>query len=269
MNTKNKLNITVPSHAYLLVGQDEGEQLQVAKEYAKTWLCNSNENKPCETCKSCIQFDSYAHPDFEIIEPDGNSIKIEQARHLIDKMLEKPIESEKKIFIINEADKMTVQAQNCLLKILEEPPSYGIIILVSSNEHVFLNTIKSRCIKLYGGNERQNVGVNYVRQRLSEGRDSDEYKPIEQIINSIEKIEKIEINKLSKILLERKDNLNECLEYINMLIYQNSSNIKYLEGIDIVSDAIRKLKLNCNVEMTIDKMCFELWEVINEKYCRS
>ncbi|MCL2860353.1 MAG: hypothetical protein FWF46_07385 [Oscillospiraceae bacterium] len=211
MKIKSELHITTPSHAYLLVGHDGGEQLQVAKGYAKSWLCNSKDNKPCGTCKSCIQFNSNAHPDFEVIEPEGNSIKIEQARHLIDKMLEKPIESEKKIFIINEADKMTPQAQNCLLKVLEEPPEYGIIILVSSNEHVFLNTIKSRCIRMYIG--KQDVGVGVL--------DDPNVGPIEQIINSIEQIKKVEINKLSKILLEKKENLKECLEYINTIMYKN------------------------------------------------
>lgn len=151
------MNIVNPSHAYLFVGQGGDEQFQVAKECSKTWLCNSKDNKPCGTCKSCVQFDSNNHPDFEIIEPEANSIKIEKARYLIDKMIEKPIVSEKKIFIINEADKMTVQAQNCLLKVLEEPPTYGIIILVGSNEQVFLNTIRSRCVKLNGGYRKADI----------------------------------------------------------------------------------------------------------------
>lgn len=92
---------------------------------------------------------------------------------------------------------------------------------------------------------------------------------IENIINSIEDIEKVEINKLSKSLLEKKDDIKEVLEYVNMLIYSKSQkNIKYLFGVNIVSDAIRKIELNCNVEMTIDNMSFELWEVVNEKHSR-
>jgi len=260
MSAKNKLHITTPSHAYLLVGQAGGEQLKIAKECAKEWLCNSKNDKPCGSCKSCMQFDGNNHPDFEIIEPEGNSIKIEQARDLISKMTEKPIESDRKIFIINEADKMTVQAQNCLLKVLEEPPIYGTIILVSSNEHIFLNTIKSRCIKLYIG--KQDIV-------LSETKDEEKYKAIEQIIYSIEKIKKVEINKLSQILLEKKDDLKEYLEYINMLIYRKiGSDIRYLNGIDIVINAIRKIGMNCNTEMIIDSMSFKLWEVINEEYYR-
>jgi len=95
---------------------------------------------------------------------------------------------------------------------------------------------------------------------------------IEQIINTIETMEKVEINKLSKILLEKKDNLEEFLEYINVVMYSkinaNANTAKYIKCIEIVSDAIQKIGLNCNVEMTVDNMSFELWEVINEKYCR-
>ena len=252
------MNIKNPAHAYLITGQDVEKQFVFAKECAKTWLCGSEKDKACGSCKSCMQFENNNHPDFEIIEPEGNSIKIEQARHLIDKMVEKPIESEKKIFIINNADKMTPQAQNCLLKVLEEPPTYGIIILVGSNEHVFLSTIKSRCVKI---NLKTGADV------LNLNRDEEEYKSVKNIVDSIEKIKKVEVSKLSKILLDEKDNIKELLEYINVLIYsKGQKDIRYLEGVHIVSDAIRKIELNCNVEMTVDDMSFRLWEVINEKY---
>ena len=80
--------------------------------------------------------------------PDEGKIKIEQLRNLQSKIIEKPIISNKKVYVIKDADTMTKEASNCLLKTLEEPPSYIIIILIGANESMFLNTIKSRCTKI-------------------------------------------------------------------------------------------------------------------------
>ena len=117
------------SHSYLFVGIEGIGKKEIAKEFAKMLLCISD-NKYCNTCKSCIEFDTNNNPDFLYIEPDGNSVKIEQIRYIQRKIQEKPIISNKKVYIINDADKMTTEAQNCLLKTLEEPPEYSTIILI-------------------------------------------------------------------------------------------------------------------------------------------
>ena len=136
------------SHSYLFIGtQGIGKKL-IAIEFAKMILC-TDENKYCNKCKSCIEFDTNNNPDFKMIEPDGNSIKIEQIREFQNKVAEKPIISNKKVYIINDSDKMTREAQNCLLKTLEEPPEYVTIILIGANESAFLSTIKSRCMILH------------------------------------------------------------------------------------------------------------------------
>ena len=81
------------------------------------------DNKPCDTCSSCIKFESDNHPDFMFVDSeDEKSIKIGQIRLLQENISEKPIVSTKKVYIINNSDLMTVEAQNCLLKTLEEPP---------------------------------------------------------------------------------------------------------------------------------------------------
>ena len=83
-------------------------------------------------------------PDYVLIKPDGNSIKIAQIRNLQSDIVIRP-HKDYKIYIINNAEKMTVEAQNALLKTLEEPPNYAIIILVTNNKESLLETIKSRC----------------------------------------------------------------------------------------------------------------------------
>ena len=136
-------------HSYLFIGIEGIGKSLFAKEFAKTVLCTSNDNKPCEKCKSCLEFKNDNNPDFMIINPDGNSIKIEQIRFLIQKIYEKPVSSDRKVYIINDCDKMTIEAQNSLLKTLEEPPKYATLILITSNESKLLGTIISRCTKIY------------------------------------------------------------------------------------------------------------------------
>ncbi|MCG3625968.1 DNA polymerase III subunit delta' [Clostridioides difficile] len=121
---KNKLN-----NAYMFEGMDGIGKKKFADELSKLLLDYENlENSP----------------DYVLIKPDGNSIKIAQIRNLQSDILIRP-HKDYKIYIINNAEKMTVEAQNALLKTLEEPPNYAIIILVTNNKESLLETIKSRC----------------------------------------------------------------------------------------------------------------------------
>lgn len=144
---KNIIDTNNVAHSYMFVGKDSIGKMIFAKEFAKAILC-IGEQKPCNKCKSCIEFDTNNNPDFNILEPDGNSIKIDQIRELTKKVYEKPVVSNKKVYIINDSNLMTKEAQNSLLKTLEEPPEYVTIILITSNENSFLPTIKSRCTKI-------------------------------------------------------------------------------------------------------------------------
>lgn len=143
------INLENVLHSYMFIGTSGIGKKMIAEEFAKMILCsNEGHDRPCEICKSCIEFSNNNNPDFTEIIPDGNSIKIEQIREMQNKLIEKPIISNKKVYIINESEKMTKEAQNCLLKTLEEPPQFVVIILVTDNENLMLNTIKSRCTKI-------------------------------------------------------------------------------------------------------------------------
>lgn len=133
-------------HSYLFLGKEGIGKKEIAKEFAKKILCLTKEKK-CN-CKSCICFETQNHPDIQVINEESETIKISTIREMIQTVYEKPILSEKKIYIINDSDKMTKEAQNSLLKTLEEPPEYIIIILIASNSDMILNTIKSRCTKI-------------------------------------------------------------------------------------------------------------------------
>ena len=149
------------SHSYLFVGQEGIGKKLFAKEIAKMALCLNNKTEN-DNCSSCVKIDSGNNPDFVLIEPDGNSIKIAQIREMQENVYTKPIVSRKKVFIINDSDKMTEEAQNSLLKTLEEPPEYIMIILITANENKLLNTIKSRCLKISFNNLETNDLISYI-----------------------------------------------------------------------------------------------------------
>lgn len=147
---KNSINENNILHSYMFVGTEGIGKAMFAKTFANMLFCVSDEEKPCGNCKPCIEFLGNNNPDFmQIDAEDGKSIKIEQIRQLQEKVIEKPINSGKKVYIINNSELMTIEAQNCLLKTLEEPPEYVVIILIVSNENKLLTTIKSRCTKIY------------------------------------------------------------------------------------------------------------------------
>ena len=154
-NEKNKefLNKIIDSnstvHSYMFEGIEGIGKSIFAKEFAKMLLCIGNDKKNCARCKSCLEFVNSNNPDYVQIDSDGKIIKIEQIRQMQEKILEKPIVSSKKVYVINDADLMTKEAQNCLLKTLEEPPEFVIIILVLANESKILNTVKSRCMRIF------------------------------------------------------------------------------------------------------------------------
>lgn len=146
---ENVIERKAPSHAYIFHGEDGCGKRLVADIFAAGLLCESNEDRPCGKCRSCLQINSFNHPDVIRVTHEKSIISVDDIRsQLIGEMQIKPYSSEYKIFIIDEAEKMNEQAQNALLKTLEEPPAYGIIILLSNNVNAFLETILSRVVAL-------------------------------------------------------------------------------------------------------------------------
>ena len=130
-------------HAYLFSGMDGVGKFLIAKEFAKAILCLNSTDTYCSLCDACSCFE--ASPDFVLVEPEDGLIKVDSIRALSENIMLKPTISQNRVFIINDADCMNESAQNALLKILEEPPTYATIILITSNKEKILRTIKSRC----------------------------------------------------------------------------------------------------------------------------
>lgn len=137
---KNRL-----SHAYVFDGGKGTGKKRVAVELAKSFLCKkTTENQPCQTCLDCKRIDSGNHPDVHIIKPEGQTIKVEQIRNLQKEFSYRGMESTKKVYIIEDVEKMSTSAANSLLKFLEEPDGSSVAILLTAQIQKLLKTILSR-----------------------------------------------------------------------------------------------------------------------------
>ena len=144
------------SHAYILHGERGMGKLNIAKEVAQAIQCVNNapekEDKTgeaCGVCKSCKQTESGNQPDIKYVTPSKKTLGVDDIREQINNDASiKPYGSPYKIYIIPKSDTMTIQAQNALLKTIEEPPKYAIFILLAANIDAFLPTILSRCVML-------------------------------------------------------------------------------------------------------------------------
>ena len=285
------------SHSYMFVGIDGIGKKLIAKEFARKILCLNKQNQNCATCDSCIKFNSGNNPDFLEIFPDGNSIKIAQMREMQEKVYQKPIVSDKKVFIIDQVEKMTEEAQNSLLKTLEEPPEYMVIILITSNENKLLNTVKSRCIRInFTGLSKQDITkyagahqINIASQNLLEmcggsigklekiNENIDDYNSLELATNKLidGKLKNVveEMNCFN-ILYESKEIIQDLLDYMTVLIYLHISKEKdyrqkFLNTIKLIEETKQRLNSNTNYDMSIDNLLFKIWEEFNENNSRN
>lgn len=289
---KDKIN-----HAYLFEGIDGVGKSTFAKEFAKYLLKTEHiENSP----------------DYINIEPQGASIKIAQIRNLQTDVIIKP-HGDYKIYVINNAEKMTMESQNALLKTLEEPPIYVIIILITNNKNSLLDTIKSRCdivkflpiplveLKRYledrGIDEKKSSMLStFSRGSISKALELSESSDFmimrEDIQNNIQiMLEKnvVEVLELPNKYDKYKDNIIEVLditinyfrdimmlkENIDKDMIINIDKITYLQNmskkinysqvskiIDIIEETKKKLRSNCNFNLSVQVMALNIYEVI-------
>lgn len=273
------------SHSYIFQGVEGIGKILFAKEFARAILCDDKTGD--DSCKSCIMFNSNNHPDFMLLNEKEEVIKIDEIRNLIKKVVEKPIISKNKVCIINAADKMTKDAQNCLLKTLEEPPEYMTIILVSSNENLLLTTIKSRCTKIQFNRLTGEEIKEYIKRDTNININDFDFNIIKYLNGSIKKINNIVDNKDTYLKIEKflketkeksklefyldgkiiydKDKIYDFLEFMISVLYDlGLKDSDFLNGIQIVQNTINKLKSNNNFDMSIDNMLFKIWEGVNE-----
>ena len=146
---QNAIRMGKVSHAYIIQGEAGSGKKLLADVFATTLQCEEGGIEPCGHCQSCKQAVSGNHPDIRRVTHEKASISVDDIRlQLNNDILVKPYSRPYKVYIIDEAEKMTEQAQNAMLKTIEEPPEYAIILLLTVNAKLLLPTILSRCILL-------------------------------------------------------------------------------------------------------------------------
>lgn len=252
------------SSSYIFSGSEGTGKKITAIEFAKAINClklNKN-SEACEDCQSCNEISKQCFPDLKIIEPIKSSIKIEQIREMRKEIGLKPFKSKNKIYLIVKAEKMTLEASNCLLKTLEEPPDYAIIILICSKIDPILPTIVSRCqivnfgliscykIKEFLLSKNIEKGKAEIISRLAQGSignalkllsDEEYFIRREEVLNYLSTISPGKYGddifaEVEKIVSEI-DRIKEILEmirlwYRDILIIKNTGVKKYITNCD-------------------------------------
>ena len=262
------------SHAYILSGEEGMGKRTLAEAFALSLMCQDRHGgEPCGQCHACKQVLSGNHPDvIYVTHEKPASIGVDDVRRQInDTVSIKPYSGGYKLYIVDEAQKMTVQAQNALLKTIEEPPAYVVILLLTSNEEIFLPTILSRCVKLSLKPLTDEQIRAYLKERLKvEGPQAEVYTAFargnlgkaidlsqsedfqrfyEELAELLKNLKKEDISQLLERIKRWKDegrDLYQCLDFMQMwyrdvLMYKTTKDINLL----IFKDQFSAMKEIC------------------------
>lgn len=248
------------SHAYILTGEAGMGRKSLANAFALTLLCEKGKKEPCMECHACKQVLSGNHPDLIFVTHEKPaSIGVDDIREQInDTVAVRPYSSYYKVYIVDEAEKMTQQAQNALLKTIEEPPSYAIIILLTTNQESFLPTILSRCVQLKLKPLKDFVVKSYLTESMkvpeaeadvyaafARGNlgkaitiaSSDDFKAMQkELMNLLRHIKNMAVSDLIEYIQKLKEenfDIYECLDFMQMwyrdvLLYKVTKDINLL-----------------------------------------
>ena len=259
---KNAIEQNKVSHAYIINGERSSGKEFIAHIFAMALQCENRKDgiEPCQECHSCKQALSNNQPDIiHISHEKPNTIGVEDIRTQINNDVSiKPYSSTHKIYIMNEGEKMTTQAQNALLKTLEEPPEYATILILTTNVNALLPTILSRCVVLNMKpvsdklvkkylidtyelpNYKAEVCVAFARGNIGKAKilaTSEEFEHIkEEMITLMKYIEDMEISEVIaaiKKISEYKLDVNDYLDiisiwYRDVLLFKATNDVNHL-----------------------------------------
>ena len=204
-----------PFHAYLFQGEEGVGKEALARTFAAGLQCQSESaDKPCKECVSCRQMESGNQPDVIWVTREKASLGVDEIREqLCNTMDIKPFSSPYKIYLVPEAEKMTEAAQNALLKTIEEPPEYGIVILMTSNISALLPTIQSRCLTM----EFRPLSTAVVESYVKEHCQVPDYQARASAAFAQGNLGKAMRYAKSEDFIERKDHIISLLRHVEQM----------------------------------------------------
>lgn len=226
---QNAIQLNKVSHAYIFNGEQGAGKKLLADTFAKTLQCREQGTEPCMKCQSCKQAETRNQPDIIYVSHEKpNTVSVEDIREQLNGTISiKPYSSPYKIYIVDEAEKLTVQAQNALLKTIEEPPAYAVILLLTTNADAFLPTILSRCVVL----NLKPVQDVLVKKYLMEQMEIPDYQADICVAFAQGNIGKAKKLASSENFTQIKDHALHLIKYIpDMEIYE------IIEGIKSISE---------------------------------
>lgn len=259
-------------HAYIFEGETGSGKKALAYAFAKMLQCEQPGATPCGCCQPCLQAESGNQPDvITVTHEKPNSFGVDELREqLVQDMDIKPYSSRYKIYIIPDAELMTQQAQNAILKTIEEPPQYGIVMLLTTNSGRFLPTIMSRCVKL----TVKPVDNRKVYQYLEDHYELDEETlrfATEYAFGNIGKacrcVESEEFQEMRAMCVDMLQNIAHW--EISDMIFNIKDVVKHktqiMDYLDIMTMWFRDV-LMLKVTKNIDKMIFrDMYSVMNKQ----
>ena len=161
------------SHFYLISGPEGSGRHTLARELAAGILCRGS-HKPCGNCKACRKVRNASHPDFITVDdPEKKTVPVDLIRQARADIYVQPNESAYKIYLFPRAMDMGVPGQNALLKILEEPPKYGVFLLITDNPEKLLSTVRSRCTELAMSPLDENTLISALKKEFPQANAED------------------------------------------------------------------------------------------------
>ncbi len=224
---KNAIKTGKVSHSYIFTGEPGSGKKLLATTFAMTLQCEERGTEPCQKCDSCKKAIGKNHPDIIMVNHEKpGTISIDEIRdQVINDVAIKPYCSPYKIYIVADAEMMTVQAQNALLKTIEEPPEYAVIMLLTSNADSLLPTIQSRCVRL----DLKVVDDSLVKKYLMERLHVPDYQAEIDASFAQGSIGKAKEAATSEEFSEMTQNALKILKYANtMEVYELTDAIKNL-----------------------------------------
>ena len=154
-------------HAIIIEGDDGLGKHTLARIIAAAAVCEDSRNAPCGKCRACTLAKKGSHTDIYTYSPEGMTFKIKTARQIRDSAIVVPIEAERKVIIMEHCELMNESTQNCLLKILEEPPAFTVFILLCTSAMSLLVTVRSRCTLFSINPPEKAEAIAYIARRIS------------------------------------------------------------------------------------------------------